>query len=193
MFDKLHMEFVREHYTTFRKLHLEGCAEFHTATLIELADAYNGIGPDRLPWIIRQAITLGSRIFAPSALEHDLAYVTIIKRFAEEIVYTIPEDTHELYLANLRSRPDETCDERHRRLWTEFDESNARFYRNCCTIARDKFPKLYDPRRYMWLVVAKFYHWCLYNFGITGIIDNIEAELRIKSEARAIVSEVFRG
>lgn len=56
------------------QLQLEGADFLHEYDMVELAVIYNGIGPDRFPDWLRQAVTRSAELFEPAALIHDLEY-----------------------------------------------------------------------------------------------------------------------
>lgn len=170
MFEKTKRQIVNEHRKAFEVLHLEApCAfvigeaifDFKETSVDELCSAYNGIGPDRLPWPARMLITCGSRIFAPAALAHDWEYTIIIDMIA-----------HEIFSNDL------------------FANANNRFYRNCVTIVNLKYG-IFNPLRYIWLGVAKVFKCLCDRYGMRGIEAGVERRLSAAKTAKNIVAEVL--
>lgn len=169
----LHKTIVAEHLQAFKVMHLDGSTSFLSASFEDICAAYNGIGPDRLPWWARGIVTLCARIFAPAALEHDFEYEKSMQQCVE-IAANPPSENDIDMLRN----------------WMHSD--NVRLYDNCCTIARYRFGIL-NPLRYFWLAVARLFLILCERYGLRGLIDGVKARQRIRSDARAMVSGVFGG
>ena len=65
-------ETTRELYGLANAAQLDGVEFISHFSAAELADGYNGIGPEFLPATIREKVTQHLSLFAPAALIHDL-------------------------------------------------------------------------------------------------------------------------
>lgn len=57
-----------------QQLKLEGVEILDNYSLDEIGQIYNGIGPDRFPDWLREAVTDSAGIFEPAAVIHDIEY-----------------------------------------------------------------------------------------------------------------------
>lgn len=169
----LHKTIVAEHLQAFKVMHLEGSTSFLSASFEDICAAYNGIGPDRLPWWARGIVTLCARIFAPAALEHDFAYEQIIALFAKP-----PFNISNIYDVTV--------------LNGFMNDANERFCRNCTTIVRYRYGIL-DLRRLLLLAVAKLFFILCERYGLRGLLDGIRTRKRLHAEAEKMTAEVFGG
>ena len=66
------IETVADLYRRAVRANLDGVDFVASFTYEELADSYNGIGPEFLPPALREKVTKRLNLFAPAALIHDL-------------------------------------------------------------------------------------------------------------------------